>query len=251
MSEETIKNMFYFGWDMFPGEVIISLIVMLLLAIISFVIYFLFKNADPTKPEKGFRLLIVMLVEKVEAFTVDIMGEKIRSFAGYAIAVGGYIAFSFIFGLLGLPGPMTYLGNTLSIALCTFGLIHFTAMKKNKWGYFKRYIDPFAIMLPINLLSMWAPLLSLSLRLFGNALAGYTLMSIVYFFLGQVSEMIFGGFIGGGFGSVIIPPLITPILHAYFDVFSSAIQVLIFVMLTMIFVAQEDNDDEEDTSVKA
>ena len=39
MSEETIKNMFYFGWDMFPGEVIISLIVMLLLAIISFVIY--------------------------------------------------------------------------------------------------------------------------------------------------------------------------------------------------------------------
>ena len=106
-------------------------------------------------------------------------------------------------------------------------------------------------MLPINLLSMWAPLLSLSLRLFGNALAGYTLMSIVYFFLGQVSEMIFGGFIGGGFGSVIIPPLITPILHAYFDVFSSAIQVLIFVMLTMIFVAQEDNDDEEDTSVKA
>ena len=76
MSEETIKNMFYFGWDMLPGEVIISLIVMLLLAIISFVIYFLFKNADPTKPEKGFRLLIVMLVEKVEAFTVDIMGEK-------------------------------------------------------------------------------------------------------------------------------------------------------------------------------
>ena len=189
MSEETIKNMFYFGWDMFPGEVIISLIVMLLLAIISFVIYFLFKNADPTKPEKGFRLVIVMLVEKVEAFTVDIMGEKFRSFAGYAIAVGGYIAFSFIFGLLGLPGPMTYLGNTLSIALCTFGLIHFTAMKKNKWGYFKRYIDPFAIMLPINLLSMWAPLLSLSLRLFGNALAGYTLMSIVYFFLGFINDM--------------------------------------------------------------
>ena len=113
--------MFYFGWDMFPGEVIISLIVMLLLAILSFVIYFLFKNADPTKPEKGFRLVIVMLVEKVEAFTVDIMGEKFRSFAGYAIAVGGYIAFSFIFGLLGLPGPMTYLGNTLSIALCILG----------------------------------------------------------------------------------------------------------------------------------
>ena len=117
-------------------------------------------------------------------------------------------------------------------------------MQNNKWKYFKRYIEPIPILLPINLLSMWAPLLSLSLRLFGNALAGFTLMSIIYYALGNLSTLIFGMFIPSGWASIILPPFITPVLHLYFDVFSGVIQTLIFVMLTMIFIAQEDPEEE-------
>lgn len=244
MSPETIKKITHFGWDMFSGEVIVSLFVMLIIIILSFVIYFKFKKLDPTKPDKGFAMIVESLVSKVESFTVDIMGKKWLSFSGYALALGSYIILCFFVSLLGLPGPFTYLGNTLSIALVTFVLIHVTAIRKNKWKYFKRYVDPFAIMLPINLLSMWAPLLSLSLRLFGNALAGYTLMSVVYYFLGGLSDLIFGSIIPNGFASVIVAPFITPVLHLYFDVISSAIQMLIFLMLSMIFISQEDPDEE-------
>lgn len=245
MTQETIDNIL--GFDKFSGEIIVSLFVMLIICIFSFVVYFSFKNADPTKPSKGLVLVIEIIIEKVESFTVELMGERRREFSGYIVALGLYIILCFVMSLMGLPGPLTYLGCTFSIALCTFGMIHFTAIKTNKWKYFKRYVDPIPqlapIFIPINLLSMWAPLLSLALRLFGNALAGFTLMSIVYYYLGQLSGALFS-FLPFNTASLILPPIVTPVLHLYFDVFSGAIQTLIFCMLTMIFIAQEDPDEE-------
>lgn len=251
MSKEQIDKMLYFGWDMFNGEAISSLFVMLIICILSFIIYFKFKKADPLKSNNGtFVTLIEYSIEKVEAFTIDLMGKKWINFSGYTFGLMTYIAMCFLIGLMGFPSPFTYLGNTLSIALCTFVLIHFAAARANKWKYFQRYIDPIPVLLPINLLSMWAPLLSLSLRLFGNALAGFTLMSVVYYALGAVSDILFGwiNFLPNGMSSIILPPFITPVLHMYFDLFSGLIQTLIFVMLTMIFVSQEDPDEEENSS---
>ena len=69
-------------------------------------------------------------------------------------------------------------------------------------------------------------------------------MAIVYWALGMVSNALFGGIIMGGLSYILIAPIVTPILHAYFDVFSGAIQTLIFIMLTMIQVAQEDPEPE-------
>jgi len=37
------------------------------------------KKADPTKPDKGFILIIESLIEKLENFTVELMGERRRS----------------------------------------------------------------------------------------------------------------------------------------------------------------------------
>lgn len=243
MSQEQIDKMFYFGPDMFPGEVIMSLMIMAIMIIFSFCIYFKFRKLDPTKPEKGFNLVIVAGIEKIEDFTINTMGKKWRSFSAYVLTAGLYIVLSTLISLMGLPSPLTYLGNTLTLGICTFSLIHITAMKKNKLAYFKRYIEPIPFFLPINLLSMWAPLLSLSLRLFGNNLAGFTLMSIIYYFLGLLSDALFGWLTTSGASSIIVAPIVTPILHLYFDLISGAIQTLIFVMLSMIFVSQEDPDE--------
>lgn len=37
----------------------------------------------------------------------------------------------------------------------------------------------------------------------------------------------------------LIAPVVAPILHAYFDVFSGFIQTTVFVFLTMLFVSNE------------
>lgn len=52
MSQDKIDRILGFSWDYFSGEVIMSLIVMLIICLFSFVIYFKFKKADPTKPDK-------------------------------------------------------------------------------------------------------------------------------------------------------------------------------------------------------
>ena len=89
---------------------------------------------------------------------------------------------------------------------------------------------------------MWAPLLSLTMRLFGNAISGWTLMTLVYWALEELSNLIvtlpkeMAGF-------SVIAPFITPVLHAYFDIFSGFIQTTVFIFLTMIFVSQEGPED--------
>lgn len=241
-----LKNAFKFE---FSGEMISSLIVMLIIAIFSFVVYFKFKKANPfeDKPTK-FISLISTMVQTLNNFVVEIMGKKWKKFSGYALCIILYIFLAFIFSLTGLPGPMTSLVVPLSLALCTFILIHATAIKANKWKYFTRFTDPLPpyipVFIPINLLSMWSPLLSLSLRLFGNAMSGYVLMTLVYTSLSNLSAKIFS-FINSGINQIFIAPFITPVLHAYFDLFSGVIQTLVFVMLTMIFVSNEDPDTEE------
>ncbi len=90
---------------------------------------------------------------------------------------------------------------------------------------------------------MWAPLLSLTLRLFGNAFAGLVLMTIVYWLFEAIASAI--TFMPAGGGSIFIAPFITPILHVYFDIFSGAIQTLVFMFLSMLFVAQEKPEEDK------
>jgi len=218
-----------------------SLIVVLLLIILCCVLFILVKRADPLKKPRGLLAVAEIGVEKVDALVDDNMGKSFPNFGGYVIAIALFIFTSFVIGITGFPNPLTYLGVPLSLALCTFVLIHFTSIKYTKWSYFKRYVDPIPVFLPVNLLSMWAPLLSLTLRLFGNAFAGMVLMTIVYWAFESLAAAIipFAG------GSIFIAPIVTPILHAYFDVFSGAIQTLVFMFLTMLFIAQEKPEEDK------
>ncbi|MFR2767157.1 MAG: F0F1 ATP synthase subunit A [Thomasclavelia sp.] len=69
---------------------------------------------------------------------------------------------------------------------------------------------------PTNILGTLAPLISLSMRLFGNIVAGSILLSLIYSFTGYLSQYVINfNFLG---------PVIAPIFHAYFDVFAGFIQ---------------------------
>lgn len=243
---EKINNIFKIDLN---SEVISSLLVMLIILIFALLIFFKARKADPLKKPKGILLIAEMGVDTFDGLVDDMMGPHFNGFGGYIMAIALYLFLAFIFGLTGLPAPMTNLAVPLSLALCTFVLIHVTSAKYTGFKYFKRYIDPFPMFLPINLISMWAPLLSLSLRLFGNAIAGWVLMSIVYSALGELSSMIFS-FIDSGVNSLFIAPIVTPILHAYFDLFSGFIQTTVFIFLTMIFIGQELPEDIDERKLK-
>ena len=183
-------------------------------------------------------------VKFFDDFSRDLVGTTLPNFGGFIMGVACYLFLAFIFGLTGLPSPVTYMAVPLSLGLTTFLLIHITSARFTKWRYFKRYVDPFPVFLPINLISMWAPLLSLTLRLFGNAVAGGTLMALLYDSLSSMGDVVIESANESLHAGAFITPFVTPILHAYFDLFSGLIQVTVFISLTTILVGQEIPEEE-------
>lgn len=228
------------------GEAISSLFVVGILILLSFYIAIRAHFQDPLKKPKGLLLLAEIGVNFFDGLVESLMGKRYRGFGGFIFAIACYLFISFIWGLTGLPSPMTSLATPLCLGLVTFVLIHANAIRFKKFAYFKRYIEPVPVFLPVNLVSMWAPLLSLTLRLFGNALAGWTLMTLIYGSFNAIgASLISLGNDAMGAGS-FIAPFITPVLHAYFDLFSGLIQTVVFLFLSMIFIANEGPEDEED-----
>ena len=235
----------FFSLDI-PGEVISSLIVILIILILSIIIAIQAHFQDPLKKPKGLLLLAEIGVKFFDGFAGELVGGALPNFGGFVMGVAVYLFLAFIFGLTGLPSPVTYMAVPLSLGLTTFLLIHLISARFTKWRYFKRYVDPFPVFLPINLISMWAPLLSLTLRLFGNAVAGWVLLTIVESALRDASAQIFSfmpvvesGVAAGNWNEIFLSPLPTAILHAYFDLFSGLIQTTVFIFLTTIFIGQE------------
>ena len=90
------------------------------------------------------------------------------------------------------------------------------------FGVVTDLFKPLPFLFPINLIGEFATPLSLSLRLFGNVMAGTVLLALFYGLLPW-------------FAKLGIPAF----LHGYFDLFSGAIQAYVFSMLTMVFVSQK------------
>lgn len=234
------------------GETISSLILIGIISLLAIYICIRSRFADPLKKPKGILFLAEVGVTFFDGLVESLMGPRYRGFGGFIMAIATYLFLAFIWGLTGLPAPVTYLATPLSLGLVTFVLIHLNSIRFTRFRYFKRYIEPVPIFLPINLISMWAPLLSLTMRLFGNALAGWTLMTLLYAALNGIGGTVIeaaGHAMGAG---SFVAPIVTPILHAYFDLFSGLIQTVVFLFLSMIFIANEgpEDDDIQELSVK-
>ena len=231
------------------GEVIVALGIICVLLILAIIVGILAKRADPLKRPKGLLKLVEWAVEKLDAFAQDTMGPGFENFGGILLGIIPFMFISFTIGITGLPTPMNSLAVPLSLALVTFILIHYTSIRFTHFRYFKRYVEPFAVFLPINLLSMWAPLLSMTLRMFGNAIVGWVLLGLLNGALESLSASVFS-FINSGANQLFFVPIATPLLHAYFDLFSGFVQTMVFVFLTVLFISQERPDDIESGTIE-
>lgn len=242
------------SWDTLPPEFLASILAMISIIVLSIVIYFKAKKYSPLDKPSGFMHLVEIMVNFADDKVSELMGKPFRNYGGYIIVVGMYIFFGFFIGMIGLPNvfqpnsswylealpnPFTNLAMPLSLALITFALTHLTAMKYKKWKYFERYIEPMPLFLPINLVTMWSNVLSLTLRLFGNALAGYCIITLIYVGLGTSLPPT------GSFTGLALTPVLAPFAHLYFDLFDGAIQLCVFTMLTMISISNEYVSEED------
>ena len=236
------------SWNTLPPEILSSVLALLVVLIIALVIRIKLKHYDPLKKPSGFLNAVETVVEFTDNSVRNLMGPAFDGFGGYILCVGLYIFIGFFIGMIGipnvfqpgsasfleaLPNPFTNLAIPLSLALITFVLTHYTSIKVKKWAYFERYIEPVPFFLPINLVTMWSNVLSLTLRLFGNALAGYCVITLIYVGISTIIPP------ANSYWGMFLDPLIAPLAHLYFDIFDGAIQLIVFTMLTMINIAQE------------
>ena len=212
-------------------ELIFSLIIMAMLAV-----FFVYAGkkialADATKRPKGIVLVVETGVEMIYNYMKSIMPSKFeKNYYPYFAMLFCYLLIANISGLIGFDSPTSNYSITLAMTMITFVLIQYNAIKKKGIGaYVKGNLWP-----PTNIFGTLAPLISLSFRIFGNILSGTILMTLVYQFTGWLSSFIVNvNFLG---------PVIAPVLHVYFDLFSGFIQTLVFVTISSILIMMENED---------
>jgi len=164
-----------------------------------------------------------ILIGGLDQFFTENMGREmadalfpmLTTFALY-IAVGNLI------GLIpGFMSPTSNLNTTLALTIIVWVTHHVIGFRAHGFNYYKHFIGPMwwliPLMLPIELISNVARLLSLSIRLFGNIMAKETLLGILF--------MLAGAFFA---------PLPIMIL----GVLVSLVQAMVFVLLAVVYCAQ-------------
>lgn len=211
--------------------------VSLLIICVGLVLFALIVRLKLKKPDEEpgvLQNIAELAVEMLDNMVYGSMGKKGDPFRNYMGALFAFILVSNLSGLLGLRPPTADYGVTLALGLITFTIVQFNNVRYNKFGAVKELFQPVLFLFPINLIGEIAVPISLSLRLFGNVLAGTVIMGLIYGLLSKVAFFWPGA------------------LHGYFDVFSGAIQTYVFCMLTMVFIGNKipDNITKKEKKVK-
>jgi F-type H+-transporting ATPase subunit a len=165
------------------------------------------------------------VMEGIEGFVGDlgneIIGPHYRPYVPYLVTLGMFILSCNLIGLVpGLISPTAVPIVPLGCALVTWFYYHVQGIRANGFGYFKHFMGPVwwlaPLMLPIEIFSHMARVLSLTIRLFANMFAG-EMVTMVFF-------------------SLI--PIGVPILFQGLHVGVAFIQTYIFVLLACVYLGE-------------
>jgi len=228
-----IKTIFTFSLFNFEipitETVIISWVVMLILIIGAFALTRRLKEV-PTGPQT----FLETAVEFLDNFSKNQFGPFAKYLGPYMGALFLFLLFSNIISVLS-PLPLKAFGHefippfeirpptkdinvTAAFAVISILLVLVCGFAARGFkGWFKNLLNPVAIMLPFNIMDYGTRLISLALRLFGNMLGGFVLMSMIE-------------------GAL---PLALPVIPSlYFDFFDGIVQAGIFVFLTSLYISE-------------
>jgi F-type H+-transporting ATPase subunit a len=160
-----------------------------------------------------------MLNEFVSNQSEQIIGEGYQRFTSYLTVLLVFIVVSNLMGLLSpwLESPTANVVVPLGLALVTFVYYHYHGIRVNGFGYVKQFLGPvwwlYWLLLPIELISHLARILSLSVRLYANMFAG-ELLTVAFFSLIPIGVPLV--FLGLHFGVALIQAYVFMLLAAIY-----------------------------------
>ncbi|MBD2409718.1 F0F1 ATP synthase subunit A [Nostoc calcicola FACHB-3891] len=186
---------------------------------------------------KGIQNLMEYALEFIRDLAKNQLGEK--EYRPWVPFIGTLFLFIFVsnwsgalipWKLIKLPSgelaaPTNDINTTVALALLTSLAYFYAGFSKRGLGYFKKYIEPTPVLLPIAILEDFTKPLSLSFRLFGNILADELVVAVL----------------------VLLVPLFIPLPVMALGLFTSAIQALVFATLAGAYIheAMEGHGGEE------
>ncbi len=134
-----------------------------------------------------------------------------------------FLSLSSILGIVpGYRSPTSSLSTTAALAICVFFAVPiFGILQQGTSGYFKRYIQPTALMLPFNIIGEISRTVALALRLFGNMMSQTLLVAVI----------------------ITLAPLFLPVIMDLFGLMIGQVQAYIFAVLATVYIVSASSDE--------
>lgn len=167
-----------------------------------------------------FQNVMEVVVEVIDSFLTDTMGPQGRRFFPLIATLGIYILTTNLLGLIpGFESPTANLNTTVSMAVVVFAMTHIVGIRVHGIRYIKQFMGPVwwltPLVMPIEIISHFSRPLSLSVRLFGNIMGEDIVLAVV----------------------LMLVPLLVPLPVFVLMIFTSFIQTIVFMLLTMMYIA--------------
>jgi F-type H+-transporting ATPase subunit a len=193
-------------------------IVVFLILLAFFVVVRLTLSVDKPGPVQH---IAEMLHSFVSGQAESIIGHGFEKFVPFVTIVFVFVLISNLLGLLpGFISPTAKAWVPLGVAWLTFLYYQYQGIRANGAAYSKQFLGPIWwiswLMLPIEIISHVARVLSLTVRLYANMFAG-DMVTLVFFSL---------------------VPIALPAVFLGLHLFVSVIQAFVFMLLAMIYLAQ-------------
>ena len=204
-----------------PRAPITNAFAMELLVFLVLLAYFLVVRLtlNVEKPN-GLQHLAEITHEFVSEQGEQIIGHGSERFISYLTALLLFILLANLMGIVpGLQSPTANVVVPLGFAIVTFLYYHYQGIRANGFAYIKQFLGPVWwiswLMLPIEIISHFARILSLTVRLYANIFAG-DLVTLAFFSL---------------------VPLGVPLVFMGLHIFVAVVQAYVFFLLGAVYLS--------------
>lgn len=202
------------GTDGIAESVVITWVIMAVLILFSFLMTRNLKVHNISKRQAVIELIVV----KVSGIVESMLGKEALRYSEYLTTILIYVVIADVCGIFGVKSPTKDLNVTVALALMSIILIEYAGIHKKGVGkWLHSFLEPIAIIAPINVLELFIRPLSLCMRLFGNILGAFVIMELL---------------------KMVVPVFVPAVFSLYFDFFDGAIQAYVFVFLTSLFIKE-------------
>ena len=207
----------FFGYDLTFN---VEAIVMTWIAIIFLLIFGMLAARKKSVIPGPLQVVGELIVGNLFQLTEDTLDKELAK--KYGPLICALVLFLVACNWLGiipfLEEPTKDINTPLALGLLGFFIAHYSGIRtKGLKTYLKHYLEPFFIMLPLNIVSELANVVSISFRLFGNIMGGAIIILVVSYLS----------------YSLVLPPF----LNAFFGLFVGTIQAFVFTMLTTVYIS--------------